>query len=59
MTLTGVQRCRGTVGPVAHNAGRPVTPVLVGGDVADYEAEAISTSTAGAAAREMRKTIQR
>ena len=59
MTLTGVRRCRGLVGPASHTSGRPVTPVLVGGDSADYEAEAIATGAVGAAVREMRKTIQR
>lgn len=60
MTLTGVTRCRNTP-PVGatHAAGRPVTPLLLGSDVADYEAEAIATGTMGAATRVMRKTIQR
>ena len=58
-TLTGVRRCLGTTGPMAHAAGRPVTPVLVGGDTADYEAEAVATGAADSALREMRKTIQR
>ena len=60
MTLTGVTRCRNTP-PVGatHAAGRPVTPLLLGSDVADYEAEAIATGTMGTATRVMRKTIQR
>ena len=60
MTLTGVTRCR-NIPPVGatHAAGRPVTPVMLGGDVADYEAEAIATGTMGTATRVMRKTIQR
>ena len=58
-TLTGVRRCLGLVGPVAHSAGRPVTPVLIGGDSGDFEAEAIATGAVASALREMRKTIQR
>lgn len=59
MTLTGVQRCRGTIVNMAHPAGRPVTPVLVGGDSASYEAEAVSTGAVGNAVRMVRKTVQR
>jgi hypothetical protein len=59
MTLAGAQRCRGVIGPMAHPAGRPVTPVLVGGDSANYEAEVVSTGTVGSAGRMVRKTIQR
>lgn len=59
MTLTGVRRCLGLVGPVSHASNQPVTPVLVFGDSANYQAEAIATGTVGAAVREMRKTIQR
>ena len=58
-TLTGVRRCLGIVGPTAHTSGQPVTPVLVGGDSADMEAEAIATGAVGSALREMRKTVQR
>ena len=60
MTLSGVTRCR-NIPPVGatHAAGRPVTPLLFGSDVADYEAEAIATGTMGTATRVMRKTIQR
>lgn len=59
MTLTGVQRCIGSVGPVAHAAGQPVTPLLIGGDTADYQAEIISTGTAGSAVRVMNKVVVR
>jgi hypothetical protein len=59
MTLTGVQRCRGSIGPMAHANGQPVTPVLVGGDTADYQAEISSTGTVGAAVRTVKKTVQR
>lgn len=58
-TLTGVRRCLGLVGPVAHAAGQPVTPLLFGSNSGNYEAEAIATGSVGAAVREMRKTIQR
>lgn len=58
-TLTGVRRCLNPGGPVAHPAGRPVTPILNGSISADFEAEAIATGTDGVAVREMRKTIQR
>ncbi len=59
MILTGVQRCRGSIGPVAHANGQPVTPVLIGGDSASYEAEVNSIGTAGAAVRSVKKTVQR
>lgn len=59
MTLTGVQRCLGVVGPVAHAIGKPVTPVLVNGDSANYQAEMLSTGTMGSNIRYARKTIQR
>lgn len=59
MTLTGVQRCIGSVGPVAHAAGQPVTPLLVGGDTANYQAEIISTGSVGSAVRVMKKTVVR
>ena len=60
MTLTGVTRCR-NIPPVGatHAAGRPVTPVMLGGGVANFEAEAIATGAMGTATRVMRKTIQR
>lgn len=58
-TLTGVRRCLGLVGPVAHATGQPVTPLLFGSNSADYEAEAIATGTVGMSVRELRKTIQR
>ena len=59
MTLTGVQRCRGTIGPMAHAAGQPVTPLLVGGDTADVQSEVTSTGSAGSAIRVVKKTVQR
>ena len=59
MTLTGVRRCLGLIGPVAHAAGQPVTPVLVGGDSADYEVQMISTGVVGSNIRYERKTVQR
>jgi hypothetical protein len=59
MTLTGVTRCAGLLGPLAHPAGRPVTPVLIGGDSADYQIEMVSTGTVGGNIRYARKTAQR
>lgn len=59
MTLTGVTRCVGSVGPVAHAAGQPVTPVLWGGDSADYQVEMVSTGTVGSDIRYARRTAQR
>jgi hypothetical protein len=59
MTLTGVQRCLGSVGPVAHAAGQPVTSLLVGGETADYQAEIVSTGSLGSATRGLRKNVQR
>ena len=62
MTLTGVRRCLDLVTPVtpaAHTAGRPVTPVLVGGDSADYQAEMVSIGTTGSNIRDARRTVQR
>jgi len=59
MTLTGIQRCLGSVGPVAHSAGQPVTPLLVGGDTADYQAHILSSGSVGNCLRVMRKTVQR
>jgi hypothetical protein len=59
MTLTGVTRCQGLVTLAAHAAGQPVTPVLIGGDSADYQAEMVSTGTMGGDTRYARKTIQR
>lgn len=59
MTLTGVQRCSGLVGPVAHAIGQPVTPVLTNGDSANYQAEMASTGTMGSNIRFAKKTIQR
>jgi len=59
MTLTGVTRCAGTLGPLARAAGYPVTPVLIGGDSADYQVEMVSTGTVGGDTRYARKTVQR
>jgi hypothetical protein len=59
MTLTGVQRCQGPTPSAAHAVGQPVTPLLVGGVDADYQAEVISTGTAGAGTRIVKKTVQR
>jgi len=60
MTLTGVTRCVGSMpGPIGHAAGQPVTPVLIGGDSADYEVETVSTGTVGSNIRYARRTIQR
>ena len=57
-TLTGVQRCLNGGVSAAHNAGRPVTPLLVGGSV-DMQSEITSTGTAGAAVRVVKKVVQR
>lgn len=65
MTLTGVTRCLDTQTgppgntPVAHSAGVPATPVKVGDDSADYQAELISTSTVSGKGRIEHRTIQR
>ena len=59
MTLTGVTRCLGSLGPLAHTAGKPVTPVLIGGDSADYQVEMVSTGTTGSNTRYSRLTAQR
>ena len=59
MTLSGLKRCLGSVGPVSHGAGQPVTPLLVGGDTADYQAAVASTGTVGSAVRAVNSTIVR
>lgn len=59
MTLTGITRCLGTASSVPHAIGQPVTPVLMGGDSADGEAEMTSTGVVGANVRYVRRTIQR
>jgi hypothetical protein len=62
MTLTGVTRCLDSVTPVtpaAHNSNQPVTPILINGDSANYQAEMLSTGTMGNNIRYARKTIQR
>ena len=61
-TLGGITRCLDTitiVTPAAHAVGQPVTPVLVGGDSADYQVEMISTGVQGTNIRYARRTIQR
>lgn len=61
-TLTGITRCLDTitvVTPIAHVIGQPVTPILVGGDSADYQVEAISSGSQGNNIRYARRTIQR
>lgn len=59
MTLTGVTRCLGLVGPAAHPAGRPVTPVLIGGDSADYLVEMVATGTLRGSIRYAKRTVLR
>jgi hypothetical protein len=59
MTLTGVTRCMGLQGPLLLPSGYPVTPVLIDGDSASYQAELVSTGTVGGDTRYARKTIQR
>jgi hypothetical protein len=59
MTLTGITRCLGTIASVSHAIGQPVTPVLVGGDSASYQAEMSSTGTVAPNARSARRTIER
>ncbi len=62
-TLTGITRCldlvTATALGAAHAIGQPVTPVLVGGDSADYQIEAVSRGTQGNNIRYARRTIQR
>ena len=61
-TLSGITRCLDTitvVTPAAHAIGQPVTPVLVGGDSANYQVEMISTGVQGTNIRYARRTIQR
>ena len=63
--LTGITRCLDTTtgppgnAPEAHAIGDRVTPVMVGDDSVDYEAEAISTGAVNSASRVIRKTVQR
>ncbi len=59
MTLTGIVRCQGAVNNVAHAVGQPVTPILVGGDSADYQVELQSTGVAGTNLRYARRTVDR
>jgi hypothetical protein len=61
-TLTGITRCLDAATaatPASHAIGQPVTPVLVGGDSADYQVEAISAGTQGNNIRYAKRTIQR
>lgn len=59
MTLLGITRCLGTTVNVAHAIGQPVTPVLVGGDSASYQAEISSSGMVGPNVRYAKRTIQR
>jgi len=59
MTLTGVRRCQNGTPSAAHNAGRPVTSLLVDGSDPDFEAEVLATGTVGGTVRRARKTVQR
>ena len=61
MTLNGVIRCTNALAATTtgHPTGRPVTPVLIGGDTASYLSEITSTGSVGAAARIVRKTVDR
>lgn len=59
MTLTGITRCLGTVGPLAHAIGQPVTPVLGNGESARAQLEIVSTGAVGANVRYARRTVQR
>lgn len=59
MTLTGVSRCQNGTTSAAHNAGRPVTSLLVDGSDPDYEAEVFSDGTVAGTVRRARKTVQR
>ena len=61
-TLSGITRCLDTITiitPVGHAIGQPVTPVLVGGDSADYQVEMISSGAQGTNIRSARRIIQR
>jgi hypothetical protein len=49
----------GTIASVSHAIGQPVTPVLVGGDSASYQAEMSSTGTVALNVRSARRTIER
>ena len=59
MTLTGVRRCQGFVGPVSHALNSAVTPVLANGDSAVNEAYVSSVGTVANTLRRTVKTIQR
>jgi hypothetical protein len=59
MTFAGVQRCQGGTVSALHAAGVAVTPVLIGGGTADLQSEVTSTGVVGAAARVVKKTVQR
>jgi len=58
-TLTGIQRCVGPTPCAAHAVGQPVTPLLIGGVMADCQAEIASTGTVGVAVRTVKKTVLR
>jgi len=59
LTLTGIRRCLGNTQNVSHATGAEVTPVLVGGDTASYQAEISASGSVGAAVRGLKKTIER
>ncbi len=65
MTLTGITRCLDDVTgppgntPALHNAGAPVTPVLIGDFSKDYEAQVVSMGTVGNTQRTMNRVLTR
>lgn len=62
LTLRGVQRCQDTVtpgAPISHVLNSPVTPLLLGSDTAEFEAEVVSQGNIDNAQRIQRKIVQR
>lgn len=59
MTLTGITRCLGGTGPLAHAIGQPVTPVLSTGASASAQVEIAATGVLGANVRYARRTVAR